>query len=369
MEENLSKRLSQAVGDAFAVNDITLGRPEGGREAPVRLRGHLLMEAAEAYERIAPRFRALNYTPFLRREGDFDVIQATPGVIEAMHAPRIWINVLLFLATVVSVLFVGAWLSVKSMEELIANPLAGFPFASSLLGILLAHEFGHYLMARYHGVPASLPYFIPVPLPPLGTFGAFINMKAPVKNRRALLGIGAAGPLAGFAIAIPVLILGLSLSKVEPLPEFLPPGTMIMMEGNSLLYLAIKFIMFGRILPSGGVDVNLHPVAFAGWAGLLVTALNLLPAGQLDGGHIVYALLREKARKLAWVIIVALLGLGILWDGWFLWAVLIFFLGRRPAMLLDEITSLNGPQRALAVMVVILFILIFTPIPMRVLGG
>ncbi len=364
-EKPTTELLRDAVADVFSVQDVTVNRIPKKDEYSVRLRGQLLVEAERAYRSIGPRCRELGYTAFLKREDDMDVIMAMPGVIEVKPS-KVWINVVLFIATVLSTLLIGAmWAG----EDPLTNPLAGAPFAASLMGILLTHELGHYLAARYYGVAATLPYFIPMPIPinPLGTFGAFISMKEPVTNRRALLAIGAAGPLAGFVLAIPILILGLSLSTVEPLPTTLPPGQQIVMEGNSILYLGLKYLMFGRILPANGIDVTLHPVAFAGWAGLLVTALNLLPAGQLDGGHIVYALLGERARQLTWVIILALAGLGLFWNGWLLWAALVFFLGRRHAVLLDDVTALDGPRKIIAIAVVILFLLIFTPMPLTIL--
>ncbi len=364
-EASIADRLRHAVAEVFAVQDVTVNRVPKKDEYSVRLRGQLLVEAERAYQSIGPRCRELGYTAFLKREDNVDVVMAMPGVVEVKPS-KVWVNIALFIATVFSTLLIGAmWAG----EDPLTNPLAGAPFSASLMGILLAHELGHYLVARYYGVAATLPYFIPMPLPinPLGTFGAFISMKEPVTNRRALLGIGAAGPLAGFVVTIPILILGLSLSAVEPIPTELPPGQQIVMEGNSILYLGLKYLMFGRVLPSNGIDVTLHPVAFAGWAGLLVTALNLLPAGQLDGGHIVYALLGERTRQLTWVVILALVGLGLFWNGWLLWAALVFFLGRRHAVLLDDITPLDGPRKIIAIAVVVLFFLIFTPAPLTIL--
>lgn len=175
-----------------------------------------------------------------------------------------------------------------------------------------------------------------------------------------------AGPLAGLAVAIPVLLIGLRLSHIEPLPAAGP----YQMEGNSLLYFALKFIVFGRLLPANGVDVFIHPVAFAGWVGLLVTGLNLIPAGQLDGGHIVYALFGEQiANIFLWAVLAVLVALLFFWPGWALWVVLIFFLGRLRAEPLDDLTQLTSRQRVLAMAMILIFFLVFTPIPIRVIKG
>jgi membrane-associated protease RseP (regulator of RpoE activity) len=262
-------------------------------------------------------------------------------------------------------------------------------FAVALMSILLAHEFGHYLAGRFHHTQVTLPYFIPFPLPPFGTMGAFIQLKEPPKNKRTLLDIGIAGPLAGLVVAIPVLILGLALSQLDQIPPFLPRGQVIQIEGNSILYLLSKLVVFGKLLPApvdyggltpllywvryfftgqpipwGGFDVILHPVAWAAWAGLLVTALNLIPAGQLDGGHVLYVLLGRNATFLLPFILVSLAMLGFVWPGWWLWAFLIFLLGRFHAEPLDQITPLDPPRRVVAVLGVIIFFLVFTPVPL-----
>ncbi|OGO29691.1 MAG: hypothetical protein A2136_04485 [Chloroflexi bacterium RBG_16_54_11] len=217
--------------------------------------------------------------------------------------------------------------------------------------------------------------------------GAFIQLKEPPKNRRILLDIGIAGPLAGLIVAIPILLLGLSLSPVNKIPFQLPPGQLF--EGNSILYLLMKFIVKGQLLPqpfnytqlnpilywaryfftgaplpAGGLDVNLHPIAWAGWAGLLVTSLNLIPAGQLDGGHIMYVLLGKRTTRLLPFILGGLVLLGLVWEGWWLWALIIFFLGRYHAEPLDQITQLDPKRRALAILGVIVFILVFMPVPL-----
>ena len=278
-----------------------------------------------------------------------------PGVIEP-KASNPWVNVVMFAITLLSVIFAGAIYSYDGpspestsglVRELLRSLPSGIPFAISLLAILLAHEFGHYLAGRFHRTHVTLPYFIPFPLSPFGTMGAFIQLKEPPRNKRILLDIGIAGPIAGLIVALPVLIYGLSLSTVEPIT--LLPGQGFTLEGNSLLYLLSKFVVFGKLLPApasfgdlsplvywlkyfftsqplpiGGLDVMIHPVAWAGWAGLLVTALNLIPAGQLDGGHVMYVLLGKRARTLWPFILAALVALGFVWSGWWLWAGLIF---------------------------------------------
>ena len=225
----------------------------------------------------------------------------------------------------------------------------GVAFAATLMGILACHEAGHFIAARRHGIDASLPYFIP--LPPgisLGTLGAVIRMRAPIADRNQLLDVGAAGPLAGVAVALPLLIIGLAISPVGP-PE---PDSMI--EGNSLLYILLKLIVLGRYLPADGVDVNLHPMAFAAWVGLLITFINLIPIGQLDGGHVACAVLGPRHERFSAVLHRGLLAIGVLGaaglaalavgDGasvgdavgygasgalpWLLWAVLLFLMRR-----------------------------------------
>ncbi len=349
----LAELLRQAVADVFQVEDITLGT---SRLEAVRLRGHLLIDSRRAYTVVSERFRQLGFTALFRRDGDAEAIIAAPGTIPTRIVSNPWVPAILLVLTLASVIYIGALMSPRPEGGL--RLWDGLPFAISLIAILGTHELGHYFAARRMGTPVTLPYFIPMPIPPFGTMGAFIQMKAPSRDRRALLTIAAAGPLAGLAVALPILILGLSLSKVEPLP----PGGYLM-EGNSLLYAALKVLIFGQFLPSNGVDVVLHPVAFAGWAGLLVTGLNLIPAGQLDGGHIIYALLGERARILTTVIIVVLLGLAWIWRGWLIWAFLVFLFSRVQATPLDDITPLTPGQRALAIGMMVLFALVFVPIP------
>jgi Zn-dependent protease len=375
--EWVAEQIEQAVDDLFLVRDVTLGLPD--RPQAIRLRGQLQVASHAAFDRLASRLRPLGYTPVLRRdsENELDVILAMPGVFAEKDDSPVWVNVLLLVLTVASVLYAGAGMSdqVAGLEfasdvEALLWPLRhlwlGWPFAVGLLSILGAHELGHYLAGRYYRVAVSLPYFIPMPLFLLGTMGAFIRMKGQARDRRAMLTIGAAGPLAGVVVAIPVLIIGLLLSEVGPMSAPGPEG-FVFLEGNSLLYGGIKLLLFGRWLPSGGYDVMIHSVALAGWAGLLVTAFNLIPAGQLDGGHVLYSLLGAKAQWLTWPILAASLALGLLWPGWWVWAGLIFLFGRGHPEPLDGITRLDRPRKALAVLVLLIFILTFTPVPIRIL--
>jgi membrane-associated protease RseP (regulator of RpoE activity) len=241
----------------------------------------------------------------------------------------------------------------------------GIPFAFTLLIILGAHEFGHYFAARYHKVSVTLPYFIPMPLSFVGTFGAFIQLRSPVRNRNQLFDVGVAGPLVGLALAVPLLFVGLALSPVGPLPT---EGGYIL-EGNSLFYLGAKYLVFGQVLPGGGLDVMLDPIAFAAWFGLLVTAFNLWPIGQLDGGHVMYGLIGEKTRTIGFIVVGALVILGIvLWQGWITWAILIFLLGIGHPPPLNDITPLSSKRRVLGMLVLLLFALLFVPIPLQVIG-
>ncbi len=221
-----------------------------------------------------------------------------------------------------------------------------------------------------------------------------IRLKEPPRDKRVLLDIGVAGPLAGLAVTIPVLLLGLSLSQVDSLPVYIPNGQSLTLEGNSILYLLAKYVVFGEWLPApanfagltpwqywvryfftgtptplGGTDVLIHPVAWAGWAGLLVTSLNLIPAGQLDGGHLIYTLVGRRAQALLPFILGALVFLGLVWSGWWLWAFLIFLLGRVYAEPLDQITVLDPRRRLVAIFGLVLFVLVFSPVPLRALVG
>lgn len=351
--------LAEAINSVFAVDSITTGRSS---ERTIQLNGRLLIDSEKAYAHIAERFRAMSYTPLLRQRGEQTIVIALPGLF-VKGAKRDYAAIALFGLTALSVLFASTAAQAPDWEWVLRHPLAGLPFAASLLGILVAHEMGHYWMARHLGVAASLPYFIPMPLSLFGTMGAIIRTRSPMRNRRQLLALGSAGPLAGMAVAIPILIIGLLRSQVQPISA--QPGALI--EGNSLLYAGLKLLLFGRLLPSGGYDVFLDPVAFAAWAGLLLTSVNLIPAGQLDGGHVACALLGSKAQWLNRLAVLATAALGFVWSGWFIWTALLVVFGQRSAQPLDDVTPLGAREKVLAVCMLVLFALLFTPIPMTIL--
>jgi membrane-associated protease RseP (regulator of RpoE activity) len=264
--------------------------------------------------------------------------------------------------------------------------LQGPAFAATLMGILLCHELGHYVVARHHRVPVSLPFFIPLPIS-LGTMGAVIRMKQPIDDRRALFDVGAAGPVAGLVVAIPLLVIGLVLSPVGPSP---PDSGQ---EGNSILYALLKYVVFGRWLPGDGVDVQLHPMAFAAWVGLLVTMINLMPIGQLDGGHIARAALGQSHERWSARLHVALPLIGIAVastmfatalhaghdaldaldyakDGgepWLIWTLMLALMRRSSGEYHPAVgdAPLDPVRRKLAIAMLVVFVAIATPVPFR----
>ena len=245
---------------------------------------------------------------------------------------RLGLHVVLYLLTCLTTTGAGALYLQRPFFDL----QAGLAFSVPLMAILTFHEFGHYIAARLHGVPASLPYFIPMPLTPFGTMGAVISQQG-TTDRTKLIDIGAAGPLAGLVVAIPVLIYGLQQSPVSVIPA---QGTQ---EGNSILYLGLKYLIKGAWLPAGGKDVMLHPTAFAGWAGLLVTMLNLLPIGQLDGGHVATAYFGNRYARVARLFHRALPWLALLVFAWVSWSS-----GQELESADDTVRSESGGDRVAA---------------------
>jgi len=237
-------------------------------------------------------------------------------------------------------------------------------FNVPLLAILGVHETGHYLAARRHRVRVTPPYFIPfLPIPPLpGTMGALIRLKSPFPDRNALMDIGAAGPLAGAAVAIPVMIAGLLLSEVRR-----TTGVVGMPLGESLLFKILSRAVLGEV--PAGYDVILHPIAYAGWLGLYVTMLNLIPAGQLDGGHVAFALFGDRFAEAARLVPYALLLMGLASNGWFVWAALLFIMGTKHPRPIFEEVPLSRSRRAIGAAAALLFLLCFTLDPFPIGRG
>jgi membrane-associated protease RseP (regulator of RpoE activity) len=273
-----------------------------------------------------------------------------------------YIHIVLFGLTFLTTLAAGA---LQLGIDIISQPgrlIEGLPFAGTLMAILLSHELGHYFVSRHHRTVATLPYFIPAPSL-FGTFGAFIKMKSPIITRRALVDIGASGPIVGFCFSLVAVAVGLSLSRVIAIPE----AGASMVLGESLIFKAIAWVVLGPI--PEGMDIVLHPVAFAGWIGLFVTSLNLLPIGQLDGGHVMYAVIGERHRKVSKALVGLLAVVGLLsWPGWVIWAVLMLVLGLRHPPVVYWEPGLQRSRRAVALAALVIFILTFVPTPMEILN-
>jgi len=241
----------------------------------------------------------------------------------------------------------------------------GLWYSVSILGILGAHELGHYYACRYYRVDASRPYFLPAPLPLTGTFGAFIRIRQPIPGKRALFDIGIAGPIAGFLVAIPVLLIGMYMSTVIPVPSNF--NGQIVELGEPLLFNAAAWLTFGSV--PDGYTVNMHPMAFAAWFGMLATALNLFPIGQFDGGHISYAVLGRKSSMVTLATIGCAALLVLVSLSWILWTVLAILMllrfGRHHPRTFDEDVPLDRRRRWLALFAVVMFILCFTPAPIE----
>jgi len=269
------------------------------------------------------------------------------------------IHVLLFVATFFTTLFAGALLNGIIPWEQPEKIYLGLPFSLTLLFILLTHEMSHYLTSRRHNVSATLPYFIPAPSI-IGTFGAVIKMKPPIPDRRSLIDIGASGPIGGFVIAVVACIVGLKLSEVRPTGE-IQEGIAF---GSSLLFTFLSKIMLN--VDPEKYDVILHPIAFAGWIGLLVTSLNLLPIGQLDGGHIIYALFGERHEWISKGTLPVLVILGIIfWPGWLIWAILMIILGYRHPPVVYPHIQLDRKRKLIGWISLVIFVLTFTPTPVQ----
>ena len=269
---------------------------------------------------------------------------------------------ILFISTVFTVLWAGAYQTntnplVGPWDFLMDEPRSlwsGIPFAATLLGILVTHELGHYVLSRLHGVPTSQPLFVPGLPHFVGTFGAIIRMRAPLTDRRALVDIGVAGPIAGFVVAVIALVIGLRLSTVVPIQT-----SYGMHLGEPLLLQFASWVVIGPLAPTA--DVILNPVGFAAWYGLFITSPNLLPIGQLDGGHVAYALLGERQRSVAVALIPILMVFGWLgWKGWFLWVGLAGLMGLAHPPVRNPGRELGGLRLFIGWIALIIFVVTFS---------
>ena len=255
---------------------------------------------------------------------------------------RNWIHILLFILTVASTLIVG-----------------GPAYSITIILILLGHEMGHYFMSRRYGIKATLPYFLPFPFSPFGTLGAVIRMESTVSSRKALFDTGVAGPFTSLFLSIPAIMIGLRFSEVIPTTQ-VQEGTIRL--GDPLLFSLIQRLVMGQVPESH--DILLHPIGYAGWVGLFVTALNLLPVGQLDGGHIAYALFGRKSRMIFFVAIVVMAFITIFYNpGWLLLLILFILFGFRHPAPSDDQTSLDGKRKLMGGIAFLFFFLSFTPSP------
>ncbi|MBK9124288.1 MAG: site-2 protease family protein [Chloroflexi bacterium] len=337
----------------------------------VRFDGRLTVESEAAYAMLDATCKPLEMTPVMREVGGRQHVYIVSGRTKPEPRGVTW-NVVLFIATLISVLYVGTLMAINEIgfenpfralvlaQDPWSEILRGIPYAASILLILGAHELGHYFAARRRHVAVTLPYFLPFPWGMFGTFGAFIQLREPMRNRKVLFEIGAAGPLAGLVFAIPILLIGLATSPTGPIA----PG---LIEGNSLVYAISKRLIFGEWLPSARIDVYLNSLAWAGWTGLFVTGLNLMPIGQLDGGHVLYSLIGERAKQFYLPVIALLAALTIFTNGGMLLIlVLLVLFGRAHAVPLDNVTQLDPRRRLFAIATLVIFALVFVPVPLTV---
>lgn len=332
-------------------------------------------DSSDAFERVRAKLRSLGFFPKLVENGNETVLAIFP--LPKRGSSKITTNIILLILTVFTTVWAGAslWeerrggmIDSGDIFRILADPvdmvMGALTFAFPLLLILGTHELGHYFASRRYDVDASLPYFIPIPpvISPFGTFGALISMKEPISNKKALVDIGAAGPIAGFIVAIPVTIIGLMLTGIYP-------STAEMVEG--LYYININPpLLFRGIMSITGISLesDLYPTAIAGWIGLFVTSINLFPAGQLDGGHIARGALGERGKFLSFLTVAGLLVLGVLtpFKTYLIFAFLILLMGTRHPPPLDDVTNISKRQVMTAIFAVLIFIVTFHPLPLEI---
>jgi membrane-associated protease RseP (regulator of RpoE activity) len=372
-----SDKLRSALTDVFALDSVQQSRhPRGNRL--IVFRGKLLGDSEATYSSVAERFRTLGYTTMMERKGQWDMIYAVEGVIGVrMGRSRPWLHIVLLVATIITTILAGAAFQGRTWDVIQREVIrrgnvayigrvvqSGAPFALTLLLILGVHEMGHYLAARRHGVSVSLPFFIPLPfLNPLGTLGAVIFIRSPLTSRKQLYDVGISGPLAGFVVALVAFIISLYL---RPASQFNQTFYLLFGSDNLGMPLLLTWLgdWFRPDIRNLGNFVANQPIAFAAWFGMLLTALNLLPMGQLDGGHIMYALFGRASWTIAYIAIGLMFVLGVMgFPSLIFYALLVLLTGLRHPPPNDDITPLDWQRRALGYATLVLFFLIATPTP------
>jgi membrane-associated protease RseP (regulator of RpoE activity) len=351
------------VAKHFAVSDVKISQDA----VQVFITPDLSRLDAE-FESLRKEMSAKGYIPILeRKKGQYNEWEFLVAVIRkpALGPGRNWINITLLILTLATTIFAGAvlWASYENSATLftVDNLVFGtLFFAVPLMTILGVHELAHYLTSKRYGIDASLPYFIPS-IPPLGTFGAFISIREPMPNKKALIDIGMAGPLAGILVSIPIAILGLILNAQGPVNINAPTG------GSVLVNFPFFYDLLAYLVPQPAGLVAFHPLAFAAWVGFFVTAINLLPAGQLDGGHVARGLLGDGAKYLSLVVVAILIFLGVFYGyiGWLFFAFLIIFIGMRHPAPLNDVTRLDRRRIAVGVLGLVLLVGTFVPVPLE----
>ncbi|HTW90878.1 MAG TPA: site-2 protease family protein [bacterium] len=320
-----------------------------------RITGRIYDPVPENLAALKDVFKAAGFYAFFEQTTEGHAV--TYGFPPPKRRRRLWINALLFVLTIGTTLLVGSFNNGGNpFKHPLDMLLLGWPFSLSIILVLGSHELAHFLTARRLGVDATPPYFLPVPHPMTGTMGAFIRIESPVPTKSALVRVGVSGPLVGFLVALPVSFIGLLLSKSVAVTG--SPGIQL---GSPLVFWLMSELLHPKLGP--GKDLMLNPVAFAGWLGLFVTALNLLPIGQLDGGHVAYAVFGRRWQKLSWIVIAVLAVLGMFWLGWPFWALLAIILGLRHPPPMDDLTPLNKADWRLVAAAVVIMVLTFTPAP------
>jgi membrane-associated protease RseP (regulator of RpoE activity) len=360
-------RVRQAVAARFPIYETRIG-PQS-----VLFAVHVDPTALEAkFDALRKELGQLGFIPILRRETGEEFV-------EVIRRPRLgprrpWINLVLLAATVATTVFAGSMIWLTYVGRLVLTPsdvlYGALYFALPLMAILGVHETAHYLVARRRHLDASLPYFIPIPPPYiLGTFGAFVSIREPFPDRKTLFDVGAAGPIAGFAMSIPIALAGLSLSAHAPVvpASYCGPSILGQSYGNLLLGPSLFWALLSAFFPKS--ILSLHPLALAGWVGVLVTAINLLPAGSLDGGHVFRAVLGDRSRYVSYAAAAALFGMGFLYVGWLLFAVIVLFLGLRHPPPLNDATRLDTKRLAVGAVVAAILISGFVIVPLSAPTG